>query len=123
MIDGGPIFTLDFRCDEFHDDRCPCTCHRTRRPKDAHSKLVRLYTQDGFEFIGALEEGNSSEAVFDSNVPPTSPLAEQEMNERYSKPAEAADMSKLRHYVKLFPIRSRPHFETRRRRRVPKHLE
>eukprot|EP01055_Gregarina_sp_Pseudo9_P005935 Gregarina_sp_Pseudo_9__5934@NODE_952_length_2037_cov_19_610611_g893_i0_p1_GENE_NODE_952_length_2037_cov_19_610611_g893_i0NODE_952_length_2037_cov_19_610611_g893_i0_p1_ORF_typecomplete_len607_score145_81ANAPC4_WD40/PF12894_7/6_4e11ANAPC4_WD40/PF12894_7/0_32ANAPC4_WD40/PF12894_7/8_1e08ANAPC4_WD40/PF12894_7/2_2e05WD40/PF00400_32/9e03WD40/PF00400_32/0_088WD40/PF00400_32/0_69WD40/PF00400_32/1_3e02WD40/PF00400_32/0_068WD40/PF00400_32/0_16WD40/PF00400_32/1_1e08Ge1_WD40/PF16529_5/0_28Ge1_WD40/PF16529_5/ len=129
MIEGGPIFTLELGCaNATCDPRCPCQCH-TFPEQDSGSvdceprQTVHLLTQEGFEFAGEISNIDDDENGSDMNGTSITKEVGQEKNDTGQETkthAKTDTAEKLRYLLKAFPIRSRPHFETRRRRRVPK---
>eukprot|EP01053_Blabericola_migrator_P010011 Blabericola_migrator_1__10010@NODE_5544_length_736_cov_71_967115_g3597_i0_p1_GENE_NODE_5544_length_736_cov_71_967115_g3597_i0NODE_5544_length_736_cov_71_967115_g3597_i0_p1_ORF_typecomplete_len131_score27_06_NODE_5544_length_736_cov_71_967115_g3597_i050442 len=111
MIEGGPIFTLELSgCgQDCCIAGCPCNCHdefhghiESQDVPTTVTDKIRLITQEGIEYRGVLVENPDRDVgvIGETNV-------------------DRVELS-LRDLIKKYPLTSRPHFETRRRRRVPK---
>eukprot|EP01057_Protomagalhaensia_wolfi_P003501 Protomagalhaensia_wolfi_Nauph_80__3500@NODE_354_length_2702_cov_139_442734_g266_i0_p1_GENE_NODE_354_length_2702_cov_139_442734_g266_i0NODE_354_length_2702_cov_139_442734_g266_i0_p1_ORF_typecomplete_len559_score94_99ANAPC4_WD40/PF12894_7/6e03ANAPC4_WD40/PF12894_7/6_1e12ANAPC4_WD40/PF12894_7/0_049ANAPC4_WD40/PF12894_7/7_4e08ANAPC4_WD40/PF12894_7/7_1e06WD40/PF00400_32/7_2e02WD40/PF00400_32/0_0079WD40/PF00400_32/2_4WD40/PF00400_32/0_036WD40/PF00400_32/0_03WD40/PF00400_32/2_8e09Ge1_WD40/PF16529_5/0_0 len=106
MIDGGPIFTLELGCGNSCDPRCPCDCHENSTPPNPPPQHIRFKTQEGYDFQGTI-----CDVDFQPNASTVADMADSEPDQVQKA---------LRDLIKQYPLASRPYFETRRRRRVPK---
>lgn len=142
MIEGGPIFTLELGCGGHRscDPRCPCHCHVPAKTIRAASLHIELITQEGLEFTGELIPDNSDDEKDEEEDKDddensgkrsscdlsavgnhTANEAHRAFSPSLSSRFDSEHLTeKLKSLLKTYPLRSRPQFETRRRRRVPK---